>query len=577
MTYGWNSMKTHRTASRVIALLVIGLLLTVVHASVGATEQRRADPRQRADERTERPTTRDMRLRPLDRDAERLDRLPEKDPQQPDPDERQPALGIAALDRVIDRAEYRLGPGDVLLFSIIGSTAPAVQIPVTPDGRLIVPEFGPVDVAGMTLNDAEQRVSETVGDSYANAEISLSIVRIRQFRVHVSGLVEYPGSYIATGAQRVSDMIVKAGGLKKNASYRRIVLHRTDGERIPIDLNSFLNSGDRTENPTLDMGDVIVIPGKGQPVVISGAVSNPGEYEYRPDDTVERLIAVAGGLTDYANTSRIEWTTSSGDDGKPVLTVVDLAHVLTDARLNASVRAQDHIFIPPRTDSPTIRTVTVEGKVSQPGTYSIIEGETRLSDVIQRAGGVTSSAFLRGSYVIRVPAEPGADREFDRLTDAMEKMGITREEGRFYRARGRQMFGVLAIDFEKALNSPGSRDDALLLDGDEIVVADPVETVEVFGQVAHPGHYRYEPGLTYSDYIELAGGPSWRSRTKKIRLIEGDTGNWIRPDADTPVYAGDRIFVPQAEDVNYWVLTKDIVGLTAQLATVVLLIVTIAD
>lgn len=569
-----------------MASWVVVLLLATASLPLAQTIIERRERRERQDEETlrgqqregrdSRRPTRDMRIQPVDEEAERRNEiLGEKEPQEPDPDERMPALGLASLDRVLDRSVYVLGPGDILMFSILGSTVQVPEIEITPDGRLIVPEFGPVDVAGLTLDEAERRVSEVAAESYANAQISLSILRIRQFRVHVAGLVEYPGSYIATAAQRVSDMIVKSGGLLDGASTRRLKLTRADGEELLVDLDGFLKGGDKSANPTLDMGDVISVPSMGEPVMISGAVGTPGEYEYRPGDSVERLIAIAGGLTDNAQTSRIEWTTFTNDTTPPVIREMDLSRVLADRRLNGSLKAHDHIYIPPRTGWRRLQTVSVEGEVLHPGRLTIYEGETRISDVIRRAGGLTDQAYAGGSFVVRIPPEPGVDQEFDRIAEAMQYMELNSEETRFYRARSRQLFGVLGIDLEKALANPGGPDDMLLLDGDEIVVVDRVVTVEVIGQVGRPGLYRYEDGLTYEEYIERAGGFAWHSRPGSVRVIRGDTGNWIEPNGSTPIEPGDRIFVPQRENFDYWELTKDVVNLTSQVATIILLIITI--
>ncbi|HDS74530.1 MAG TPA: hypothetical protein ENN56_03225, partial [Firmicutes bacterium] len=179
------------------------------------------------------------------------------------------------------------------------------------------------------------------------------------------------------------------------------------------------------------------------------------------------------------------------------------------------------------------------------------------------------------SYVIRADfdAEEIPDLEYKRLVD-VPQASMRGEEYIYFRTRSRQMFGVVDTDIAAALAEPGGSADVILRGGDVIRIEQQPVSVEVLGQVERPGMVNFEPGKSYQQYIDQAGGLSWHARKRGIRLIKTSTGVWVKPDRDTVVEAGDIIFVPQREPIDYWALTKDIVGVTTQILTVYLLIVT---
>ena len=486
-----------------------------------------------------------------------------------------PTEGVTQpLDRVIDRTTYRLGPGDVVSFGIWGSINTFERVVVTPEGQLIIPSVGPVVVAGMTLEEAERHVEEVAAESYGNARLTLSLLDLRKFRVHVTGRVKQPGTYTATAADRISDLIERAGGVEDEGSQRRIDVRHANGDVTPVDLALFLTAGDIEVNPAAEMGDVIRVPVKSDSVGIWGAVGDPGVYEYRPGDSLSRLLQIAGNVDSQAATGEIEWTSFPGGGTSPNMRTVELSRVL-NTPLDQSVRPGDQILVKTNTSWRERQTVEVRGEVLSPGTFTIVPGETRLSDVIRRAGGFTPEASPRASYVVRADFETDEipDLEYKRLAD-VPQASMKDEEYIYFRTRSRQMFGVVDTDIAVALTEPGGPADVILRGGDVIRIEQQPVSVEVLGQVERPGMVKYEPGMSYQQYIDQAGGLSWHARKRGIRLIKTSTGVWVKPDRDTVVEAGDIVFVPQREPIDYWALAKDVIGVTTQVLTVYLLIAT---
>ncbi len=550
----------------------LGTVLLIVAASVASNAAERTDRRRQAlgtTERSQEQKRTRVGLSPTEdeptSEEEAEDRARREPTQRPD----QPV----ALDRVIDSATYRLGPGDVVVVNLWGNTFLEIELAVTPEGRILVPGVGPVAVAGSTLVQAERLVVDSARPAYGNSRLTLSLTELRTFRVHVSGMVEDPGSYVATPADRVSDVIGLAGGTADGASQRLIGLGRADGSTLPVDLALFLTTGEVAANPVVDMGDVIHVPATGDSVAVWGAVGLPGYYEYRLGDTFTRLIELAGGIREGARVSEVEWSRFPTDTGASIVRRIRLADLLR-APTDGSVRPGDRLLIPEQSSWRVRRSVTVAGAVTLPGEYSIVEGVTRLSDVLRRAGGLAPDADSRSTALVRAGRGIYADAELDRLS-LMPPPKMTEAEIGYTKIRFRQNRGQTSVDVGRAVASPGGRDDPLLVDGDEIRVARTRHMVDVIGAVVAPGLVAYAEGRGVDYYIREAGGLGLNAREVSVRVVRAATGQWVEPDADTVPDPGDTIIVPERTEVLWWDAFKDGLMVASQVATVVLLAISV--
>jgi polysaccharide biosynthesis/export protein len=556
-----NLMRLSPTLKLMFVLYGVVLLMPVSAISAQPTTIRDMY-RQRAEEEQERTT---VGSGPRGQ-SERSETVPQKESKAPSGD-------AIPQDRVIDRTVYRLGPGDVLAFELTGNVYRMDMVPVTPEGRIMIPSLGAVDVAGLTIAQAEERVTETARDTYGGVRISLSILSLRTFRVHVVGRVVEPGTYTATAVDRVSDIVLRAGGLDDDASTRRINLRRNNGTSTTVDLAHFRSTGDTELNPSLDMGDVVRVPGAGDSVAVWGAVESPGYIEYRRDDTIERLIRVAGGLTHPGSTTQIEWTPSPSSDSSYEIRKMDLAAALREPH-NSSVRVGDQITVLDRKKVRIAGRVEIRGEISKPGSYSLAPGGTRISELVRRAGGLLPGASADASYIVRISSVDTVDSEYQRLFGTT--LGDMRQTERaYFVARSRQIYRKVSVDVGAALREPGEQADAVLNDDDVLYVVRAPVSVEVVGQVEQPGLQAFEPGHAVEYYINAAGGTSWSAHKRGIRLIRYDSQVWLKPGRNTVVEAGDTIFVPERAEGANWLLTKDLVAMTAQITTIILLFVTI--
>jgi len=275
--------------------------------------------------------------------------------------------------------DYILGPGDQLFLYIIGAP-PGLEISrvnsvmVDKEGKIYIPGIGVFYVWGMTLKDAEKIISSSI-----NANIKLSVGRLRTFPVYVSGEVKYPGPVNVTGLNTVVDAICLAGGIKKTGSLRNVLLVRKVGrktKKIKIDFYELLLRG-KPVNIRLRDGDVIFVNPIGKVVGISGNVKRPGIYELKNEKTVEDVIKLAGGLlpSSYKPVALIQ----RFERGKNLKVI---SGSLNDKEfLKRNIKDGDLIVVRQISLIPQ-NAIEIRGYTPYPGVYAYKEG-MKLSDILK--------------------------------------------------------------------------------------------------------------------------------------------------------------------------------------------------
>ena len=240
-------------------------------------------------------------------------------------DSRQPIIyreyGILPLplEKAIDPEKYLLGPGDRL--RILWSVENIDNfVTIGPTGKLIIPKIAPISVLGKTLGDVDREVNERMRKVYKSAEVSINLIRFRQFKVLVYGAVNKPKFVKMAPVSRLNEAINNAGGLQKYADPERIVLIR-DGNSKNIFLKEFLLNGDLNNNPQLTDGDKVFVPfiditpqqqkdyvgyDNANKVLVIGFVFRPGAHYFRPGYNVKDYIALSGGSLDVGAVKRVK-------------------------------------------------------------------------------------------------------------------------------------------------------------------------------------------------------------------------------------------------------------------------------
>jgi protein involved in polysaccharide export with SLBB domain len=500
---------------------------------------------------------------------------------------------VVPLDRPIDPLVYRLGPGDKLSIFIWGNVQAQYNLVVTPEGKILIPMVGPVDVSGLILADAKIKIKDKILQRIQNVEVTTDLVDLRVFRVSVGGAVKYPGIYNANGVTRVSEVIAMAGGFEGNgnapsrstensipvvlpvgaASHRDIIVKHTSGKIDTADVLVFEQAGELKYNFKLNDGDEIFVPLKEKKINmygIFGGVKNPAYFEYSPRDSLKDLINLANGLTLDVDSSRVELVRFSLDGKSITRTPVDLKGIIAGEIPDIKMMPDDRVFIKTRNNYNEKNQVLVLGEVKYPGFYAIDPDSTYLSQVLAKTGGFTPLASLAEAEMTRFSDREVADREFKRL-QLMNVSDMSDLEYEYFKVKSREKPGRVAVNFQELYNH-NNDSDIKLKNGDIINIPRVSEVVNVSGEIANPGLLAYNPDYKYMDYIKLAGGFSFRANKGRIRIIKGTTGEWKKANAKTSLRPGDTILVPEKKKRNYFSSLKDIMAFSANAATVYLVI-----
>ncbi len=477
-----------------------------------------------------------------------------------------------ALESAIDPKTYILGPGDGVYLDVYSAHFLDQDLTVTPEGRIIVPRTGQIDVAGLTMPEAEKKINQLLARDYKNPQAFLSLRRLRTMKVSVLGEVLSPGVHQATAMMRVSEIINRAGDLTERSSLRNIEIHSSDGSlRTKADLIKYYNTGDLTANPVLQGGDVVIVPRATKLIMINGNVASPGSIEFADGDKLSSVIALAKGLKPGARTDSIEIARFSPEDAVHAHRM----YVNYGAGEDPLISEGDVVSIRGTSQYHLPRVVTVGGEVQYPGKYSIEVGETRLSDVLRRAGGILPSGSLDEAIVLRRTGVGSweTDPEYimiERLKGFDEKR-LTDDQFNYYMARSRQLGrSVMVVNFRTLLEKGDASQDILMRDDDSVAIPRARGFVSVIGSVNSQGNVAFIEGAKFNDYIERAGGYTSIADRSAVRVINSKSSTYINPrsDGDYKIGAGDTIVIP-AEKHDFWKNFETVTALTAQIITII--------
>ncbi len=525
----------------------------------------------------QRDTKRDM-LKKINPRSEKKDELKEKT-----------SLSVAsslltkdALESEINADEYKVGPGDQLLISLWGQVNESFPAVVSPEGFVLVPSVKEIDVRNLTLNETKDRIKKEMKTIYSSMDISVSLMSLRSFRVQVTGLAEMPGSFVVSPIDRVSDVVAQAGGITDSlqASLRNIQVRRKDGTVLKADLIRKIHTGDAKADPILHDGDVIFIPPKYSTIDIYGAVAIPGKYEFTHDETIHDIIELAGGLKFGADSAGIELVRFKDDTSRAyIFEKIDLRKVtarLSDKSLNLIIQPNDRLFARSIPKFQEKKNAFIRGEVRLPGTYSIMEGTTKISDIIRAAGGFMPDAAISNIVVYRDIRYEGRDSEFERLqlTQIMEMNDL---EKSYFKAKSRQYYPTVQTDFEQLFDgeSINPKLDIFLKDGDVIDIARKKKTVRIIGGVVSPGIIDWVKDVDYTYYVNKCKGYTTRADKSEIRVIRPGTESWIQVSRKTEINDGDILFIPEKEPIDGWKVFRETVAMVGQLAAITATIILI--
>ena len=193
--------------------------------------------------------------------------------------------------------EYVLGPGDGLTINLWGGVTQTVNRVIDRDGRIMLPESGAVQIAGLTLDDAQAVVEGALKQQFRNAHVAITVARLRTVRIYVVGDVQRPGAYDISALSSPLGALYAAGGPTAVGSLR-VLRHLRAGKIIgEVDLYDFLLHGVQRMDDRLESDDTLLVPAAGPQIAVYGAVKRPAIYELLHETTLGALLEEAGGVT----------------------------------------------------------------------------------------------------------------------------------------------------------------------------------------------------------------------------------------------------------------------------------------
>lgn len=406
-----------------------------------------------------------------------------------------PDLNFEPNLKLATPVNYILGPGDELQLSLYGVQEFDEAAIVSEDGRINVPHVGIVQVAGLTIEAATQKIRNAAGKIYhtlrsGQSKLSVSLSKIRTINVTIIG-AKQPGNYSVSSLATVFNALYLSGGPGNNGSYRNIELIRNNKLLNKVDIYKFMVNGDQSENTGLKDNDVIRIPAYENRVSLEGEVKRPGIFELKQGETFADLLSYASGFSDMAYTASINIVQKTGKDYK----VKDIAP------------AEFKTYMPQAGDSITIskilnrfqNRIQLTGAVYRPNAYSFYEG-MRIKDLIEKADGLLEDAYTKRAIITRT-----------------NQSDLTTE--------------IVNVDLKKALAGDAQANVELKKE-DQVKVFSVIDfkeksSVTVNGEIKLPGVYEFSKNLSLNDLLIQAGG-LLNSASKNVeiaRMVKSETIN----------------------------------------------------
>ena len=349
-------------------------------------------------------------------------------------------------------------------------------------------------------------------------------------RIEIKGAVYRPGTFeLGDEIKTVKQLIEKAEGLKGDAFTNRALITREREdltlEILPVDIGAILAG--TAPDVKLVKNDVLYIPSIHDlkdlgNITVGGEVAKPGTFVYADNMTLEDAIMLAGGLLESASTVKIEVsrrikdpksTTQTDTIGRVYTFEFKDGYVL-DGEAGFILEPYDRVYVRRSPGYVPQTSVSISGEVIFPGSYILTHKEERLSDLVKKAGGLNSWAYVRGARLLRqmnaeeVARLAAAGEVLQNINDNIIVSGIDRD--RTY---------SVGIDLQAALAKPGSDADLVLREGDQLIIPEYINTVKISGNVMYPNVVTYDPSMTVKDYVQMAGGYGFRTKKSKSYVI----------------------------------------------------------
>ena len=390
---------------------------------------------------------------------------------------------------------YRLGPGDAVFIDVYGASQKSYQTTVAPDGIITLDGFGPIQVSGLTVAQANNRIKQKLGKRYSSSSIRLSVGQTHTIMVNVVGEVKTPGTYTLSAFATVFNALYMAGGIGDLGTLRNIKVYRGGTLISTVDVYDFLRRGHLSGNVRLADNDVIVVGPYEMLAQVSGKVKRPMFYEMKRGESLGTLISYAGGFAGDAYTRSVRVRRKTGRQ-------YSIFNVNEFDMRNFRVADEDSVSVDsviPRYENM----VEIKGAVFRPGMYEVGGRINSVRELVEAADGLTEVAFAPHAVLHRKKA----DRTLE----------------------------VISVDIDGILT--GRVADVPLQNEDVLFIPTKTEaqeqrTITIHGEVLYPGIYTYADNESLEDFILQAGGLKQTASTVRVDVSRRITNpQALEPDS----------------------------------------------
>src|SRR5579859_7737208 len=403
--------------------------------------------------------------------------------------------------------DYVLGPGDSLEIDLWGGVSQRLFRVVDRQGRVSLPEAGPLLVSGRNLGDVQQAVQQALRTEYRDVSADVSLSKLRTVRVYVVGDVAEPGAYDISSLSTPLNALFAAGGVTPRGSLRSLKHYRGKELVEEVDAYDLLLRGVRSDMHRLENGDTLLVPSIGHQVTVDGMVRRPAIYELNGENSLADVLELAGGILPTATLRHVEVQRVEAHEKRTML-ALDLSPVgdadSSKKQLDAfkvSDGDEIHIFpIAPYNEDA----IYLQGHVLRPGRYSYKQGMTLLD--------------LFGSYKDLLPEPAPHYAEIVRLNAPDFHPSVE------------------SFDLTAALANPDSAPKLQPLDTVRVFSRydfEPAPEVWVGGEVRVPGKYRTSGQARLKDIVYLAGGVTPDASLDSVQLFR------TQPDGTMKIISAD--------------------------------------
>ena len=444
-------------------------------------------------------------------------------------------------------------------------------------------------------NGREYQVHTVMEEDYESFTLTdedlLSIGQILdrfENRIEIKGAVYRPGTYqLSDKASTVKELIEMADGLRGDAFTNRAIIQREREdytlETLAIDIKAIMDGTapdiELIKNDVLYISSIHDLNDLGTITVI-GEVARPGTFAFAENTTIEDAIMRSGGLLESASTAKIEVSRRIKDAGSleeqetiaEVFTFSFKDGYIVDGEPGFILQPYDQVFVRKSPSYEPQTTVRVEGEVIFPGSYTFSRRSERLSDLIEKAGGVNQWAYVKGARLSREMNKEEKARvgsTMDLMASAQDSldMSMLNTDMRYY----------VGIDLEAALANPGSEADLVLRAGDVLHVPQYNNTVAISGNVLYPNTVTYRPDMSVNKYIKQAGGYGFQSKRSRAYIVYmNGTVAKARRYSKNVIEPGCEIVIPKKREMKEGTI-REALGIATTASSIATMMATVGN